>query len=141
MLGGEMFEKSSEDHTVTIYKNAERNFKVGDNFTFPVGDGETVKGKNSFPTKEALEAAIADDKKMVIKWVDMTHGKRGMCEVASVDNGTGEVTLKVDNDGYSAPFTGAATEVTKIRFFWEEEVVEEGKASQIVISPDTYPGT
>lgn len=141
MLGGEMFEKSTEDHTVTIYKNAERNFKVGDTFTFPIGDGETVKGKNSFPTADFLTTAIADGKKFVVKWVDMTHGKRGICEVTAVDAGTKEVTLKIDNDGYSAPFSEAATELTKVRFFWEEEIVEEGKASEIVISPDTYPGT
>lgn len=133
LMGGQMFNKSTDEHTVIIYKNAERNFKVGDTFTFPVGDGKTVDGKNNFPETANVTAGFK------FRWVDMTHGKRGQAEVASNDAGT--VTLKTDA-AYSTPFDGAATEITKVRFFWEEEVQDESKdVSEIVISPSTFPGS
>lgn len=130
-MGGQMFNKSTDEHTVIIYKNAERNFKVGDTFTFPVGDGKTVDGKNNFPETANVTAGFK------FRWVDMTHGKRGQAEVESNDAGT--VTLK--SEAGSTPFDGAATEITKVRFFWEEEVQDETKdVSEIVISPSTFPG-
>ena len=135
-MGGAMYNKSTDEHTVTIYKNAEHNFKVGETFTFPMGDGKTIGGKNNFPGADVVKTGFK------FKWVDMTHGLRGSGEVDSVTNDGGDsakytVTLKTG----TKPFADAATEITKIRFFWEEEVVEEGTASEIVISPSTFPGT
>lgn len=136
IMGGAMYNKTTDEHTVTIYKNAERNFKVGETFTFPMGDGKTIGGKNNFPGADVVKTGFK------FKWVDMTHGLRGSGEVDSVTNDGGDpakytVTLKTG----TKPFADAATEITKIRFFWEEEVVEENVASEIVISPSTFPGT
>lgn len=54
-----------------------------------------------------------------IKWIDMTHGLRGKGE---------EMPEQQD-------------EKTIYRVFWQEEVVTEDAASELVISPDKFPGT
>ena len=56
-----------------------------------------------------------------IKWIDMTHGLRGK-DAAPAD---------------------AQDEKTIYRVFWQEEIVAEGEgaASELVISPDKFPGT
>lgn len=115
LMGAQMFTKSDEStgHKVVIRKNAEKTFRHGDAIEFPKGDGKTVDGKNHFPTEAQTN----------FKWVDMTHGKRGTNATLS------DIT---------APAEG---ESVRIRFFWEEEVTEENKATELVISPSKFPGT
>ena len=115
LMGAQMFTKSDEStgHKVVIRKNAEKTFKAGETVEFPKGDGKTVDGKNNFPT-------VAPD---TYKWVDMTNGTRGT------------------KDTLSQIATPAEGKTVRVRFFWEEEVTEEGKASELVISPSKFPGT
>lgn len=54
-------------------------------------------------------------------WINLTSGTRG----------------KKD----TPPFADTATEATRVRFFWTEEVTEDNVANEIVISPNTFPGT
>jgi hypothetical protein len=115
LMGAKMFTKSDEStgHRVIIRKNAEKTFKAGETVEFPKGDGKTVDGKNHFP-------ATAPS---TYKWVDMTNGARGT---------KADLTTKV-----TAPEEGTI----RIRFFWEEEVTQDDVATELVISPDKFPGT
>lgn len=115
LMGAKMYNKTDEStgHKVIIRKNAEKVFKAGEEIAFPTGDGKTVDGKNHFP-------ADAPD---AYKWIDMTNGKRGteknIADAAEAEEG----------------------KTVRIRFFWEEEVTQEGTATELVISPSKFPGT
>jgi hypothetical protein len=115
LMGAQMFTKSdaSTGHKVVIRKNAQKNFSAGEEIAFPTGDGKTVDGKNHFP-------AVAPS---TYKWVDMSSGKRGtqenVSDIAKAEEG----------------------QVVRIRFFWEEEVTQEDVATELVISPNKFPGT
>lgn len=116
LMGAEMRKAGATDDAgntikVTIRKNAEKTFAKGSTVAFPTGDGETVDGENHFPTTAATE----------FRWVDMTNGARG-----DQDN-VGEINT--------------ADEAVRVRFFWQEEVEQEGAATELVISPSKYPGT
>lgn len=104
---------------VTIRKNAEKVFDKGATFEFPTGDGLTVDGENHFP-----QTAPAD-----YRWVNMTDGTRGQVIAEPAEGQT------------STEPTISASEPTRIRFFWQEEVEEKDAATELVISPDKYPGT
>ena len=115
ILMGAQMKKATADSKVTIRKNAQHVFKIGETVQFPVDTtdlaGETIDGKNKFPAEVPEK----------FKWIDMTTGARG-----TQDN------LPED----------AVTEKTVYRFFWEE--VADGsavEATELVISPDKYPGT
>ena len=116
LMGAKMFTKSDDStgHKVIIRKNAEKVFSNGDTIAFPTGDGETVDGKNHFP------AVIPTD----YKWVDMTNGARGT---------KADFATKV-----TAPDEG---KTVRVRFFWQEEVTQDDVATELVISPDKFPGT
>lgn len=116
LMGAQMFNKSdaSTGHKVVIRKNAEKVFDSAATIEFPTGDGKTVEGKNHFPS----------DAPATYKWVDMTNGQRG----TQVDFAT-KVTQP------------EAGKTVRVRFFWEEEVTQEGTASELVISPNKFPGT
>lgn len=111
MFGGQSYTKTTGTHKVYIHKTAEKVFAAGDTFTFPVGDGTTVNGVNSFPATAPT----------TYTWINLTTGTRGK-------NGT-------------PPFADEATEATRVRFFWTEEVTQDNVANEIVISPNTFPGT
>ena len=113
LMGAEM-KNSGADSVVTIRKNAEKVFKNGETIAFPTGDGETKHGKNNFPVTEPE----------TFRWIDLDNGLRGTNE---------DFEEKV-----KAPEAG---KTVRIRFFWQEEVTQEGAASEIIISPDRYPGT
>lgn len=132
-MGARMFDENSKDHKVVIRKNAEYVFPKGSaTFTIPVGDGKTQKGKNHFP---ATAAKFGDN----VRWVDMTNGKRGTA--TATDNEGLVMALKTsDGQAYDAA-TVAADEKVRIRFFWQEEASADQPANELVISPDTFPGT
>jgi hypothetical protein len=113
LMGAEM-KNSGEKSAVTIRKNAEKVFKNGETIAFPTGDGKTEHGKNNFPENEP-EA---------FRWIDLDNGLRG--------------TEKDFEEKVQAPEAG---KTVRVRFFWQEEVTQEGAASEIIISPDRYPGT
>ena len=114
LMGAQMFKKSDEStgHKVIIRKNAEKSFAAGDTIAFPTGDGKTVDGKNHFPAAEPAD----------YKWINMSAGTRG---------------TKATLDSKEV----AEGETVRIRFFWEEEVTQEGTATELVISPNKFPGT
>lgn len=122
LMGAEMKRSGADGEAegevvkVTIRKNAEKAFRKGDTIEFPVGDGLTVDGENHFPAAEEGRQ---------FHWVDMTNGVRG-----NQDDLATKVTAP-EKDG----------EVVRIRFFWQEEVEEKDAATELVISPDKYPGT
>lgn len=119
LMGAQMFNKSDDStgHKVIIRKNAEKTFKAGETIEFPVDStdkaGLTIDGKNRFPAEQPA----------TYKWVDMTNGMRG--------------TEKNIADAVEAE----EGKTVRIRFFWEEEVTEEGTATELVISPNKFPGT
>lgn len=112
LMGAKMKEaKNAGD--IVIRKNAEHVFAKGASFAFPTGDGKTEKGENNFPTAEKTPTEY--------RWINLDDGTRG--------NQDSEPTLSSDKS-------------TRIRFFWQEDAVEQGiEASELVISPDRYPGT
>lgn len=124
ILGGQFrnsgLDAEGNEVTVTVHKTAERTFKNGDIIEAREPDakyaGKVVDGKHYLPA-EALEE---------FHWVDMTRGFRG----------------NQNDEMFGTEFTATDDEKTrKIRFFWTEEVKEEGAASEIIISPNTFPGT
>lgn len=133
LMGARMFDENSEDHEVIIRKNAEYVFAKGvTTFTIPVGDGKTAKGKNHFP---ATAATFGSN----LRWVDMTNGKRGTA--SAVDQDGLVLTLQTsDGQAYEAA-TVTKDEKVRIRFFWQEKASAEQPANELVISPDTFPGT
>ena len=143
LMGAEM-KNSGTNSAVTIRKNAEYVFKKGAaDFSMPAGKGGNNKGENNFPTSAAGFGSE-------IRWVDMTNGKRGIATAKAGENGLIVLTLKLSADatGNYEPFVkptendpAVLPEATRIRFFWQEEVTQEGAASEIIISPDRYPGT
>lgn len=116
LMGAQMFNKSdnSTGHKVVIRKNAEKVFDSEAAIAFPSDDGKTIDGKNHFPA----------DAPATYKWVDMTNGTRGT---------QADFATKV-----TQPEAG---KTVRVRFFWEEEAKEEGVASELVISPNKFPGT
>lgn len=118
LMGAQMYNKTDDStgHKVIIRKNAEKVFDSNDTIEFPTGDGLTVDGKNHFPSQ------IPEN--FTFKWVDMTNGKRGTKD---------DLTTKV-----TKPAEG---KTVRIRFFWEEEVIQDDVATELVISPSKFPGT
>lgn len=80
--------------------------------------------KIEFPTGEGKtidgKNQFPTEAKTEFKWVDMTTGRRGTHE--------------------NLPTEGVA-ERTVVRFFWVEEASAEQPATELVISPDKFPGT
>ena len=116
LMGAQMFTEEAENHTVKIRKNAQKVFNEGEKIAFPADDsdnaGKTIDGKNLFPTE--------GNKPAKFKWIVMTHGRRGTHENLPAE---------------------AVTERTVVRFFWEEDASAEQPATELVISPDKFPGT
>lgn len=133
LMGARMFDQASKDHKVVIRKNAEYVFAKGStDFVIPAGDGKTAGGKNHFP-------ATADKLGDEIRWVDMTNGKRG---TATAEDSEGlKMTLKTSDGQAYAATTATQAEKVRIRFFWKEEATEDQPANELVISPDTFPGS
>lgn len=108
---GGKIKKAATGTPVIIRKTAEK--------VFPAGEEALA-----FPTgdgktdngKHNFPAAEPTD----WHFVNLTTGERG-------DKTTG--------------LTANADKAQRIRFFWEEEVTQEDTASEIVISPSTFPGT
>lgn len=131
LMGARMFD--SKDHKLIIRKNAEYVFAKGTaDFVIPVGDGKTAGGKNHFP---ATAATFGD----YIRWVDMTNGKRGIA-TAEDSEGLKMTLLTSDGQAYTAA-TATQEQKARIRFFWKEEAIADRPANELVISPDTFPGT
>lgn len=126
LLGATKYEYSSTSgaRTLTIRKNAQKKFTNSTQAVategMPTGDGKTVAGKNHFP----------ETKPDSYKWINMTTGARGRAaKEAGGSTYTGEPSV-------------AAGETNIIRYFWEEEVTSaDTGATELVISPDTFPGT
>ena len=136
LMGAQMFNKTDDStgHKVIIRKNAEKVFDAGKEIVFPVGDGKTVDGKNHFPATAPK----------AYKWIDMTNGKRGTeANLNSAFGGNEAVVEDPETPETEAADAkaGVAVETTRIRFFWEEEVTQEGIATELVISPSKFPGT
>ena len=115
ILGGKI-KKASSEEKIVIHKTAERTFAKGEAIAFPTGDGEMEKGKANFPKVAPAE----------FTFINLTTGERG------------------SHDTWESVVTESAQENTRIRFFWDEvrEGAEgENAASEIVISPSTFPGT
>ena len=111
IMGATMKEATAEKK-VTIRKNAQEVFEKGAAIAFPTGDGKTVKGKHNFPEEAPGE----------FRWINMSTGVRGNQD--------------------DLPETNTADESVRIRFFWQEEADGEAmEATELVISPDVYPGT
>lgn len=115
ILGGKIKNASTEEEVV-IRKTADFTFKKGEGFKFPLGDGKMEGGKANFPVKEPEE----------FTFIDLTTGERGT------------------QDSESHKWDGSVTDekdAHKIRFFWAETHTETDSATEIIISPNTFPGT
>lgn len=118
--------KHSHKEEVTVNKVAEYVFAKGEEIKFPTGDGLMQNGKANFPVEVPAE----------FKYVDLTTGYRGRYPFVALE------------EGEIAPYDPVAggteaTEETRIRFFWTEVRNAESDlaASEIIISPNTFPGT
>lgn len=126
ILGGKI-KKATAEEKIIIHKTAEHIFAKEDAFIFPTGDGEMEKGKAHFPA----------DMPETFTFIDMTTGYRGQYPFKPLKEG--EIDNYVWKNG-----SMTAGETTRIRFFWDEvrEGAENEKAaSEIIISPSTFPGT
>ena len=118
--------KKDDSGLVTVRRTAEKNFKAGETIAFPTESdekkaGKTIDGKAQFPA-EAMTT---------YQYIDMKDGIRG-----NMKNGVDSL------DGAVIGYTVTEEEGTrKIRFFWEETRESGSQASEIVISPNTFPGT
>lgn len=128
IIQGGQFKHATTDKPVIVRRTAEKNFKAGETIAFPVETdekkaGKTIDGKAQFPAE-----APAD-----YQYIDMKDGLRG-----NVKNGTD--SLKGAVIGYTVTEEEGTR---KVRFFWEEERNgDKGmEASEIIISPSTFPGT
>lgn len=59
------------------------------------------------------------------KWVNMTTGERGQ---KSAEAG-------------AAPVVSETEDVTRVRFFWQEEKDQADSATELIITPNDFPGT
>lgn len=113
ILMGAKMKKAGGEEKITIHKNAEKVFKANEEIAFPTGDGKTEDGKNHFPATEPGD----------YKWIDLTNGERG---------------TKATLSNIATPAEG---KTVRVRFFWTEEATQESGATELVITPDDYPGT
>ena len=126
IIQGGQFKHASTDNTVIVRRTAEKNFKAGEKIEFPVETdenkaGKTINGKAQFPAEAPT----------TFQYVCLTTGVRG-----------GVTPEDGDNNGIIGVLEVPAGETYKVRFFWEEtRDGENGQASEIVISPNTFPGT
>lgn len=126
IIQGGQFKKTAADEYVIVRRTAEKNFKAGETIAFPVETdekkaGKTIDGKAQFPAEAPAS----------YQYIDMVDGLRG-----NVKNGTDSL------DGTVIGYTVTEEEGTrKVRFFWEETRENNSQASEIVISPNTFPGT
>lgn len=128
ILMGAVMNVGTEEAPLTIRKNAQVSFEKGaTELKVKLGDGLTNNGKNNLP--EDVEG-------VEFRFVDMTHGVRGK---ASIGEG-GAITF---TDGAGEAYTPDTTEsAVKVRLFWEDKTTKEAQgATELVISPDRYPGT
>lgn len=104
---------------------------------FEAGSGLTNKGHHELPGEGVT----------VGKFVDMTNGVRGTVAfaytAADEDAGTKAKMVATLTDSKNEAYKPVTTEEgAKIRFFWEDDASEEAtNATELVISPDRYPGT
>ena len=117
-------DKDGNVHKVMVRRTAEKNFKKGDIVAFPTGDGKTENGKANFPVTKPEK----------FQYVNMTEGTRGHYPLTDAEIEEGQVEGLIDTEW-------GKDELLKLRFFWEEERAEVGSASEIIISPNTFPGT
>ena len=116
LLGAEHRDETSKDVPV-IRKNAEQKFTNKAAIKFPTGDGTTNRGKHNFPKEQPAE----------FSWIDMTNGARGD---------------ESDLETYAAELENVSTSnPVRFRFFWKETASADMPATELVISPDRYPGT
>ena len=140
ILMGAQMNKSTETKKVTIRKNAQIEIETAEDWALATlkadadveKPGLTVKGKHNLPA-EALKT---------FRWIDMTRGLRGnqqnFVEKAPVE---GTDYAKVNDDGKFEDAQGNIV-TFKVRLFWEDETTQESEnATELVISPDRYPGT
>ena len=140
ILMGAQMNKSTETKKVKIRKNAQIEIETAEDWalaSLKAEDGAenaglTVKGKHNLPA-EALTT---------FRWIDMTRGLRGnqqnFEEKAPV---AGTDYTKVNDDGKFEDAQGNVV-TFKVRLFWEDETTQESEnATELVISPDRYPGT
>lgn len=129
--GGQFRNAGSSDENgnpiiVKVRRTAEKNFQPGETIEFPTGDGLTVDGKAHFP-KEVPTS---------YQYLQLADGYRGNVN-GSTDSLEGQVI------GAEVPGREEGGKPVKVRFFWEEERdgADKGQATEIVISPNTFPGT
>lgn len=63
------------------------------------------------------------------KWINLTTGERG------------QVGTNLPEGVESKTPTADAKELTRVRFFWQEKKVADGDATELVITPNDFPGT
>ena len=132
ILMGALMNKGAAATPIKIRKNCQVEVSSATNgMQIALGDGLTSKGHHNRP------AAGTEG-----KFVDMTFGVRGTFELAEATDGKGTLSLKVDDKAYTIQKDGDKDVVAKIRLFWEDETTTEAQnATELVISPDRYPGT
>jgi hypothetical protein len=137
ILMGALMKKGNANKGLKIRKNALLVVDKGATaIEFEAGSGLTNKGHHELPGNGVTAG----------KFVDMTNGARGTAAFTYVaaDEGAGtkaKVTVALTSNGEKYE-PNTTEEAAKIRLFWEDDASEEAQnATELVISPDRYPGT
>lgn len=134
ILMGALMNKGSADKKVLIRKNATIKYLAGsDSPEEYSGTGLTNKGHHELPASGTSG-----------KFINMFDGTRGTFETD--ESGITYKVKELNDDGefeekaYTVP--SHPNDVVNIRLFWEDTTTNEAvNATELVISPDRYPGT
>ena len=150
ILMGALMKKGDAAEPLTIRKNALVVIDKGSTtLEFNAESGETNKGHHELPGYKEVTGENETTYELAItegKFVDMTNGVRGVVKfekVAAVPVGSEPTKIKMTLTANGVNYTPDTTEeAAKIRLFWEDTASEEAQnATELVISPDRYPGT
>lgn len=125
MMGGAI-KRSSSSNTVYVRHTEEVIASTDGKVPLPV----------DHITKQTV-ASITASKAHPIRLINLTTGVRTQIESGTY-NANSTLTFKNDAMGVASQ---AAVEGDRIRVFWETAETQDDAAVEIVISPDTFPGT
>ena len=141
ILMGAKLKEASSSAPLKIRKNAETVVDLiqvpesgditGYKFTYekPTNAGLTVKGEHVLP-----DTAVAEG-----HYIDRTNGIRGTYKITAPEQSGTTMTVELTPADISAVKVVSGV---KIRLFWEDVTTDEAKnATELVITPDDFPGT
>ena len=126
MLGGAIKRSNSKDSVIV-----QRTEEV------ICGEGGKVPKPKDHLSGEVLTIPAASAEHP-IRLINMTTGVRTQLTAGTID---GDKPINFKNDAAGVSTAVSTAKGDRVRIFWEEEVTEADSAIEVVISPDTFPGT